>query len=153
MGEVISTAPALDGVVIVPLKQIADARGTVMHMLRVDSPLFEKFGETYFSLVKPGAVKAWKRHARMTQNFAVPVGEIKLVLYDDRAASPTRGLVQEITTGVERYGLIHIPPLVWYGFRGMAAHDSLIANCATLPHDPNEAQQADPSTPAIPYAW
>lgn len=153
MGEVIGATPALDGVVIVPLRQIADARGTMMHMLRIDSPLFEKFGEIYFSLVKPGAVKAWKRHARMTQNFAVPVGKIKLVLYDDRAASPTRGLVQEVTTGAEHYGLIHIPALVWYGFQGIAAHDSLIANCATLPHDPNESEQADPATPAIPYVW
>ena len=39
----------IEGVKIPPLKQIIDERGKVMHMLRNDSPNFEKFGEIYFS--------------------------------------------------------------------------------------------------------
>lgn len=153
MGDVISSVPILDGVVIVPLRQIADERGAVMHMLRVDSPLFEQFGEAYFSLVRPGAVKAWKRHMRMSQNLAVPVGEIDLVIFDDRPESRTRGVVQEITVGSNCYGLIHIPPRVWYGFKARGTRDALIANCASLPHDPDEVERVPPDHPAIPYYW
>src|SRR5690349_19661138 len=56
----------IPGVVVSPLKQIPDERGMVMHMLkRTDAP-FAGFGEIYFSIVNPGAVKAWKKHLQMT---------------------------------------------------------------------------------------
>ena len=48
------------------------------------------FGEAYFSQVDKGAIKAWKRHKKMTLNLLVPVGEIKFVLFDDREASNTQ---------------------------------------------------------------
>ena len=37
----------IEGVIITPLKQIEDERGKVMHMLREDSKVFERFGEIY----------------------------------------------------------------------------------------------------------
>ena len=52
-----------------------------MHMLRSDSPIFNKFGEIYFSCTHPGVVKAWHLHKEMTLNYAVIFGEIKFVLY------------------------------------------------------------------------
>ena len=84
----------IEGVVVQKLKQIPDGRGRIMHMLRVDNLLFETFGEIYFSEVLPSVVKAWKNHKRMTQLFAVPVGTIKLVIYDDRENSISKGKVQ-----------------------------------------------------------
>ena len=74
----------INGVKITPLKQYFDERGKVMHMLRNDSPLFEKFGEIYFSCTYPNAIKAWHLHNEMTLNYAVIHGQIKFVLYDDR---------------------------------------------------------------------
>ena len=84
------------GVVISPLKQIIDERGKVMHMLREDSNLFKRFGEIYFSCTYPGAVKAWHMHKKMTLNYAVIFGVLKVVLFDDRKDSPTFGKIQEI---------------------------------------------------------
>ena len=52
----------IDGVIITPLKRIGDERGMVLHMLRRDWAIFEDFGEVYFSTVKFGVIKAWKRH-------------------------------------------------------------------------------------------
>ena len=80
--------------------------------------MFERFGEIYFSTVYPGVVKGWHIHKRMTLNYAVPVGMVKLVCYDDRADSPTRGEVQELHVGELNYALVTIPPLVWNGFKG-----------------------------------
>lgn len=37
----------IEGVVVKDLKQFVDDRGRVMHMVRADDPLFEKFGEIY----------------------------------------------------------------------------------------------------------
>lgn len=153
MGEVVTRGPVLAGVAILPLRQIADERGAVMHMLRADQKEFEAFGEIYFSVVRPGAVKAWKRHRHMVQNFAVPVGAIRLVLFDDRPESATRGNVQEIVTGVDRYALVRVPPRLWYGFQGIAPGDSMIANCASLPHDPAESESLPPDSSRVPYRW
>lgn len=143
----------IEGLVIQLLKQIPDERGKVMHMLRSDSGLFTGFGEIYFSIVNPGAVKAWKRHLRMTQNLAVPTGRIRLVVYDSREGSPTFGSTDIIETGEDNYCLVKIPPLLWYGFKGISTTPSLIANCADLPHDPAEVERADLADPAMPKSW
>ena len=81
----------IEGVQVVPLRRIPDERGTIFHMLRRTDPHFVEFGEIYFSTIYRGVVKGWHRHARMTLNYACIAGRIKLVLYDDRMDSPTRG--------------------------------------------------------------
>ena len=144
----------IDRVAVLPLKQIEDERGAVLHMLRSDSPLFSRFGEIYFSIVNPGVVKAWKRHSAMTQHFAVPVGCIQLVLFDGRADSPSKGQIEEIILGrADRYYLICIPPMIWYGFKGISDMPALLANCSDMPHDPNESEQLPISNDYISYNW
>ena len=143
----------IEGVKITPLKIISDERGAIFHMLRSDDPIFEKFGEIYFSKVYPGVVKGWHLHKKMTLNYAVPVGMIKLVLYDDRNNSSTKGEIMELFIGVENYVLVTIPPNVWNGFKGIGTEPAIVANCATLPHDPNEIIRLDPINNNIPYDW
>jgi len=143
----------ISGVKISPLKQILDERGKIMHMLRSDSPAFKSFGEIYFSVVEPGAIKAWHVHKEMTLNYAVPFGKIKLVLYDGREDSPTYKKLQEIYLGPENYFLVTIPPFVWNGFKGVAQLPSIVANCSDIPHSPTEIERMDPLTDKIPYKW
>ena len=143
----------IDGVTITPLKQIFDERGKVMHMLRSDANWFEGFGEIYFSTVETGAVKAWHIHKEMILNYAVPIGKIKLVLFDDRNNSSTKGEIQEIYLGPDNYNLVTIPPLIWNGFKGMGNITSLVANCASIPHDPDEIDRLNPIKNTIPYNW
>ncbi len=143
----------IDGVRITPLRRIPDERGAVFHMLREDSEGFERFGEIYFSLVYPGAIKAWHLHKEMTLNYAVPVGMIKLVCYDDREGSPTRGSTLEVHTGELAYSLVTIPPGVWNGFKGEGTEPALVANCATVPHHPDEIVRADPFDHVSGYDW
>ena len=143
----------IDGVILTPLRQIHDERGKVMHMLKSTDPHFDRFGEIYFSGVYPEVVKAWHLHRSMTLNYAVPVGRIKFVLYDDRPTSPTKGEVQEIILGPDNYVLVTVPPLVWNGFKGLGTDMSLVANCASIPHDPDEISRLDPQDPRIPYDW
>jgi dTDP-4-dehydrorhamnose 3,5-epimerase len=143
----------IEGLSVVPLRRIPDERGAILHMLRNDSEHFEAFGEIYFSVVYPDAIKGWHQHLRMTLNYAVPVGMVKLVCYDDRADSPTRGNVVELFVGELNYVLVTIPPLVWNGFKGYGSGPALVANCSTIPHDPDEIVRADPFTTDIPYDW
>jgi dTDP-4-dehydrorhamnose 3,5-epimerase len=143
----------IDGVLVHPLRQIPDERGKIIHMLRCDDPHFERFGEIYFSVVYPGVVKGWHLHKRMTLNYACIVGMIKLVLYDDREGSPTRGELQELFIGESNYVLVRIPPGIWNGFKGIGTGPAIVANCATLPHDPEEIVRMDPFDSYIPYDW
>ncbi len=143
----------IDGVRIVPLKQIPDERGKVMHMLRRTDPHFQEFGEVYFSVVMPGAIKGWHRHARMVINYAVPRGRIKLVLYDDRPGSPTFGELQEEFLGEDNYALASVPVGVWNGFKGYGIEPAVVCNCATIVHDPDEIDRLDPFDARIPYDW
>lgn len=122
-------------------------------MLRDDSPVFERFGEIYFSLIYPGVVKGWHLHHSMTLNYAVPVGMVKLVCFDDRDGSSTRGNVFEMHVGALNYSLVTIPPRVWNGFKGEGTEPALVANCATVHHTPDEIERLDPFTPQIPYDW
>jgi dTDP-4-dehydrorhamnose 3,5-epimerase len=146
-------ANEIDGLTVTPLRRIPDERGAVFHMLRDDSPVFERFGEIYFSTVYPGAIKGWHRHHQMTLNYAVPVGMIKLVCYDDRPGSPTSGNLVELHVGELNYVLVTIPPLVWNGFKGEGVNPALVANCATVHHSPDEIDRMDPLGDAIPYQW
>lgn len=143
----------IDGVRIKPLRQISDERGKIMHMLRCDDEGFERFGEIYFSTAHPGAIKGWHIHKKMTLNYAVLRGMIKLVLFDDRAGSKTKGALQEIFCGEDDYKLVTVPPGIWNGFKGIGDHDALVANCATEPHDPDEIDRLDPFSSKIPYDW
>lgn len=144
----------IEGVVCQPLKQIDDPRGAILHMLRNDSALYMGFGEIYFSEIKPGVVKAWKRHLKMTQHLVVPVGLVRLVVYDDRLDSRTKGQQLEILMGRPgKYCLVRIQPMLWYGFQGIDRGTSLIANCTDIPHDPEETEGLDKNTDRIPYQW
>ena len=141
------------GVATHPLRRIPDERGTIYHMLRSDAPHYQRFGEIYFSSVYPGVVKAWHLHRRMTLNYAVPVGTIKLVLYDGRTGSPSEGALMELFVGEADYRLVTVPPGVWNGFKGVGTERALVANCATLAHDPDEIERLPPDDPSIPYDW
>lgn len=143
----------IDGLIITPLKQIVDERGKVMQMLRSDDGHFSSFGEVYFSSVHPGAIKGWHIHHRMILNYAVPHGAIKFVLYDDRHGSRSQGMLQEIFLGPDNYCLVTVPPMVWNGFKGVGTETALVANCASIPHDPDEIERKDPFDSSIPYDW
>ncbi|OPY36128.1 MAG: dTDP-4-dehydrorhamnose 3,5-epimerase [Methanoregula sp. PtaU1.Bin051] len=143
----------IHGVDIIPLKTIMDERGYVRHMMKCTDPYFRTFGEIYFSVIFPGAIKAWHVHRRMELNYAVISGNIKLVLYDARKDSPTYRELQEIFLGENNYVLVKIPPEVVNGFKAIGNEKAIVANCSTVPHDPSEIERIDPFDPAIGYNW
>jgi dTDP-4-dehydrorhamnose 3,5-epimerase len=140
-------------VIIKPMRKIPDERGSIMHMLRNDDLEFEQFGEIYFSTIFPGSIKAWHLHKVMSLNYAVVKGNIKLVLYDQRPDSETKGEVQEIFMGDKNYCLVRVPAGVANGFKGIGLEEAIVANCATHPHDKEEIIRIDPFINNINYNW
>jgi dTDP-4-dehydrorhamnose 3,5-epimerase len=144
----------IEGVIVQPLMQIADNRGSVLHMMTRDSKFLIQFGEVYFSEIHSGKIKAWKRHKKKIQNLTVPINKIRLVIYDNRSSSSTHGKIVEYELGrPDHYCLVHIPPMLWYGFQTLGDQTALIANCADQPHDPEETESLPIDSNEIPYQW
>ena len=140
-------------VFISELKIIKDQRGKIMHMMRNDSKVFKKFGEIYFSTIHKDVIKGWHLHKEATLNYACISGEVKLVLYDDRMESETKGVYQEIILTPENYFLVTIPPNIWNGFKGLATGESIVANCLDLPHNEKEMVRLDIEDKRFNHKW
>src|SRR5450756_46195 len=86
-------------VVVKPLRVIPDERGYLFEMLRSDEPLFQKFGQSYCTAIYSGVIKAWHYHKKQDDHFVCVHGMAKIVLYDTREGSPTRGELNEFFIG------------------------------------------------------
>ena len=143
----------IEGIKITPLKIISDHRGSVMHMLRSDSKVFKKFGEIYFSTVTKNGIKAWHLHKEATLNYACVKGNVKLVLFDDRDSSSTKGKYQELILSPKNYFLVTIPPNVWNGFKNLDNEESIIANCLNIPHNEKEMVRESHDSKKFNFDW
>lgn len=143
----------INGIKITPLKIISDHRGSVMHMLRNDSQVFEKFGEIYFSTVIKNGIKAWHLHKEATLNYVCIKGIVKLVLFDDRSSSSTKGNYQELILSPKNYFLVSIPPFIWNGFKNLDNEESIIANCLNIPHNEKEMVRESYNSKNFNFDW
>jgi dTDP-4-dehydrorhamnose 3,5-epimerase len=145
----------IDGVKIKKLKVIADERGRLAEILRLDDEIFEKFGQVYFTTAYPGVVKAWHYHKLQRDYFTAVKGMIKLALYDSRHESPTFNRVNEFFIGEHNPVLVSIPPFVYHGFKCISQDEAIVINTPTMPYDHEKPDEFRLNTysPEIPYDW
>ncbi len=145
----------IQGAAVKRLRVICDERGRLMEMLRRDDEIFKGFGQTYLTTAYPGVVKAWHYHRRQWDHFVVVRGMMKVVLYDAREDSPTKGEVNEFFMGDHHPILLQIPPLVYHGFKCIGEHEALVVNCPTevYVYDQPDEYRVDPHSGGIPYDW
>ncbi len=145
----------IEGVNFKKLRVIPDERGRLMEILRSDDPDFNKFGQAYITTNYPGVVKAWHWHKLQWDNVACIKGMIKMVLYDRRDDSPTRGQLQEFFIGEHQPALVTIPPGVCHGWKCISESESVVVNLPTELFDyKNPDENRLPfDTEEIPYDW
>jgi dTDP-4-dehydrorhamnose 3,5-epimerase len=145
----------IQGVATKRLKVIPDERGRLMEMLRVDDPIFDKFGQVYLSTTLPGVVKGWHAHRQQNDCITCVKGMIKLVAYDARPDSPTHGLINEFFIGEHNPLLVKIPIGVQHGWKCVGEVEAYIINVVTEPYryDQPDEQRVDPHDNDIPYDW
>jgi dTDP-4-dehydrorhamnose 3,5-epimerase len=151
----VRAARLIEGVRIKELRLIPDERGFLMEILRSDDEIFEEFGQVYVTVAYPGVVKGWHYHKIQTDFFTVVRGMMKIVLYDSRPDSPTKGEVNEFFMGELNPLLITIPPGVLHGMKAVGAEPGYVVNCPTRPYDREEPDEyrVDPHDNDIPYDW
>ena len=145
----------IDGVKVKKLKVIPDERGRLMEILRSDEKIFLRFGQVYITTTYPNVVKAWHLHKIQTDNVAVVRGMLKLVLYDPREGSPTKGEVNEFFIGEHNPLLVQIPPEIYHGWMCISEQEAITVNCPTEVYnreDPDE-YRIHPHQNDIPYTW
>lgn len=125
----------IEDIKVTKLQKILVAGGDVSHAMKNNSVGFVGFGEAYFSFILPGAVKAWKRHLRMTLNLIVPKGNVGFVFIDGNNS------VRVLRVGENNYSRLTIPPGIWFGFKGLSSEESLILNIADIKHDEGEVDR------------
>jgi len=145
----------IDGVRTKTLSVHADERGRLVEMLRSDDEFFERFGQAYLTTAYPGVVKAWHYHKKQVDRFVCVHGMMKVVLYDDREGSPTRGLLNEFFLGVHHPLLLRIPAGVYHGFKCISVEEALVVNVPSEPYNYQEPDEfrVPPHDSDIPYQW
>lgn len=145
----------IDGVKVKPLRVVPNEQGCLVELLRADDEIYIKFGQLNLNTLYPGVIKAWHYHLKQWNHFLVIRGMIKLVLYDGREDSPTRGQLQEWFIGDWNQKLVQVPPGVYYGLMCLSRTEALVISVTTEPYnydDPDEFH-LDRQASAIPYVW
>ena len=150
-----SAVEAIDGVRVVVLKKVVNARGHLTEVQRADDDHFIGFGQAYVTCTLPGVIKAWYRHHEQIDQIAAVRGMARLVLFDDRQDSPTAGRTQQCVLSDELPTLVQIPPGVWHGFQARGPEPLLLLHLNSMPQDTNhpDEDRLPPDSTGIPYAW
>ena len=143
------------GVKVKRLEVVPDERGRLMEILRSDDEVFKKFGQVYVTTTYPNVVKAWHYHKTQTDNVAVVTGMLKLVLYDPREGSPTKGEINEFFMGLYNPLLVQIPKEVYHGWMCISEREAIAINIPTEVYDREQPDEyrIHPHENDIPYDW
>lgn len=138
------------GLILTRTKIFESADGNLLKILSSRCDGFSEFGEVYISTIKKNKIKGWKKHKQMIVNLVVPSGEVKLVVFDDREVSKTKGMFNEFILSTKNYYRVTIPPKVNFAFQGIGERNFLL-NVASIPHDDSECENIELNQ--IKYDW
>ena len=106
----------IDGVQIKKIVKYCDDRGFFAEILASDDPSFSVIKQTSYTETHPGVIKAFHYHKKQDDIWFVSRGMAKVVLYDLRDKSKTKGETQVICAGEDNPVLIYIPKGVAHGY-------------------------------------
>ena len=80
---------------------------------------------------------------------------MKVVLFDGRQKSPTKGLINEFFMGVHNPSILKIPIEVMHGFKCISEEEAIVVNFPTNTYNYKEPDEyrLPPHTDQIPYSW
>ena len=146
----------IDGVVVRNAVTHPDERGTVCEIYNPawglsDEPLVYVYQVT----IRPGQVKGFVLHRTYSDRLFFTFGTAKVVLYDDREGSPTRGMLNELHFGEHNRAHLVIPPGVWHAVKNVGSTDAVFVNCPTKPynHEDPDKWALPRDSDQIPYSF
>lgn len=142
-------------VVIRKLVTHSDDRGYFREILRDDDHLLTHFGQSSLSKTYAGVIKAFHWHEHQDDLWYVADGMARVVLYDRRPNSPTRGVTQVIFAGEDNPILIYIPSGVAHGFQVLGNKPVVLFYHVTQSYDPKapDEMRIPFDDPEIGFDW
>jgi dTDP-4-dehydrorhamnose 3,5-epimerase len=109
----------------------------------------------YLVTAAAGSVRAWVFHRRQWDRLAYRHGTVRVVLFDIRPDSPTRGRLNVLDLGAANPALLTIPPFVAHGVQNRGAQEVTFVNMPTRAYDPaypDKSRLKHPH-PGVPYVF
>jgi dTDP-4-dehydrorhamnose 3,5-epimerase len=147
--------PSIEGVMLREVKNVLTPDGALVEIFRRDWQLGDEVGQVFQKSLSPHRVSAWHAHEHTTDRLFVNVGRARIVLYDARTESGTRGLVNELILGEARPGLLVVPPKVWHGVQNVSPETTFLLNLVDRAYryeDPDH-WKLPPDSSEIPYRF
>lgn len=144
----------IEGVKIKPIKihkdipdlEQPEVKSSILgEVVRVDENLLRKFGQSTFTVAYKGTIKGFHKHEKQDDLWFVATGKALVVLYDDRADSPTYRQTEILYAGADDYKLILIPAGVAHGYKVLSDEPVILFYHTTEPFN-----RANPDEHRIP---
>jgi len=144
----------IEGVEFKDLVTHTDRRGFFREILRETDPIFpEGFAQLSHSLMFTGVTKAWHWHKLQTDWWYVPLGVLRVGLYDRREGSSTRGEAMDFLMGEQQPArLLKIPPGVVHGCQ-VAQGPAHLFYVTSRVYDPKDEMRIPYDDPTIGFDW
>jgi dTDP-4-dehydrorhamnose 3,5-epimerase len=146
----------IEGVRVKEVKHVPKNNGVLTEVFRGDWKLDEGVVQQVFqTTISPGGLSAWHVHQHTTDRLFVCLGLLKIVLFDGRESSPSRGWIDELRFGTERPALVIVPPGVWHGVQNIGTVEGLLLNLVDRAYcyeDPDH-WRLPADSPKIPYTF
>jgi dTDP-4-dehydrorhamnose 3,5-epimerase len=144
--------PLIDGVVTRRAVVQSDQRGTVSEIFNpawgfTDEPLVY----VYQVSIYPGQKKGWVVHHDQDDRLFFDNGALKLVLYDAREDSTTKGMVNELFAGTANRMLVRIPAGVVHAVANVGVGEARFVNLPTRPYNHERPDKVRLPDDAVPY--
>ncbi|HZP18864.1 MAG TPA: dTDP-4-dehydrorhamnose 3,5-epimerase family protein [Bauldia sp.] len=135
-------AELIHDVVFRPTRPVPHEDGHVAEVARaawpeVGGPVVQVHTTTTF----PGRIRAWGLHQRSTDRLFVVSGLVRIVVFDGRLDSPTKGRINEFTVSEKNPGLLVIPPNLYHGWKNIGTSEAIIINMPSVMYN-HEAPDA-----------
>jgi dTDP-4-dehydrorhamnose 3,5-epimerase len=146
----------IDGVRTREVRNVVTSNGITTELYRRDWGIVDyDVPQIIHVALRAGAVSAWHMHRRKTDHLFVVGGHLKVVLYDDRPASPTHGQVDVFLLSPARPQLLVVPPSIWHGVQNLSNETSAFVNFFDREYDYEDPDdwRLPPDTAEIPYQF
>jgi len=124
----------LKGIIIKPLKRLADERGFFTEILRIDwKDLIgeDKIAQANIAVTYPGIIRAWHKHLRGQTDYLVALeGAIKICAYDEK----TKELNEIISAGKD-IQIVSVPGNYWHSYKALGNEPAMLLYFTTNLYD------------------
>ena len=124
----------LPGVLVKPLKRLADERGSFSEIMRIDweeIPSEDHLSQANLSVTYPNVIRAWHRHLKGQIDYFIDLkGAIKIGVYDEK----TQELVEIVSTGQDSQ-VVRVPGNYWHGFKAIGNEPAVLLYFTTKLYD------------------